>query len=132
MKIYIKIIFALILISFVFVRCSDFPLDDNDMLITSRTDCYMSNFELLGSDQRTVLVSKIIDTTALTVNAVVVYGANLKNLKPHCSLATDASLTPSMGVWTDFSDLTNPKEYTVISGNKQIRKTYKIYLTVQP
>lgn len=132
MKKYYPILLVLFLAAFAFVGCTDYPMDENDMLITSRTGCYMTNFDVLGSDHRTVLVSKaVIDTVAQTVTAQVVYGTNLKNLKPFCSLATDASLTPSMGTWTDFSDASTPREYTVISGNKQIRKTYKIYLTVQ-
>jgi len=32
----------------------------------------------------------------------------------------------------DFSDLANPKVYTVVSGNRQIRKPYKVLITVQP
>ena len=132
MKKYFNILLLTLLTATALLSCSKFPLDENDMLITSRPDCYMTNFDILGSDHRTVLASKaVIDTTLQTVNAIVVYGTNLKNLKPFCSLATDASLTPSMGVWTDFSDLSTPKEYTVISGNKKNRKTYKIYVSVQ-
>ena len=110
----------------------NFPIDDKGLLITERSECYMSNFDLLGSDHRTVISGKaIIDTLALTVDAEVLYGTNLKNLKPFCSVVTDAIVTPTMGIWTDFSDLTNPKKYTVISGNRDVKKTYTIHITVQ-
>lgn len=123
----------LVSISLLLGGCAkDFPIDDKGLLITERSECYMSNFDLLGSDHRTVIVGRaVIDTTALTVNAEVMYGTNLKNLKPFCSVVTDAIVTPSMGTWEDFSDLDNPKQYTVISGNRKVRKTYTIYLTVQ-
>ncbi len=133
MNIYFKSTLALLFIVLTLGSCKkDFPIDDNGLLITERSECYMSNFELLGSDHRTVIVGKaVIDTLALTVNAEVLYGTNLKNLKPHCSVVTDAIVTPTMGVWTDFSDLANPKQYTVISGNRKVKKTYTVHITVQ-
>lgn len=133
MKTYFRSLFACMFILVAFSSCKkDFPIDENGLLITERSECYMSNFDLLGSDHRTVIVGKAaIDTVALTVNAEVLYGTNLKNLKPFCSVVTDAIVTPTMGVWTDFSDLANPKQYTVISGNRKVKKTYTIYITVQ-
>ena len=32
------------------------------------------------------------------------------------------------GVWTDFSQ---PRQYTVISGNRQVKKTYTVTITLQ-
>ncbi|MEN6453842.1 MAG: hypothetical protein ABFD10_06260 [Prolixibacteraceae bacterium] len=110
----------------------DYPIDENDLLITDRSECALTSFELLGSDHRTVFVSTaVIDTVAQTVTGAVKYGTNLAKLKPSCGHSIDAIITPDMGVWTDFSDLANPREYTVVSGNRKIRKTYKIVLTVQ-
>src|SRR5690606_14656494 len=128
-----KALFILIAIGALFGSCAkDFPIDEKGLLITERSECYMSNVDLLGSDHRTVLVGRaVIDTTELTVNAEVMYGTNLKNLKPFCSVVTDAVVTPSMGTWEDFSDLDNPKQYTVVSGNRKVRKTYTVHLTVQ-
>ncbi|MGV8133871.1 MAG: hypothetical protein AB2L20_01545 [Mangrovibacterium sp.] len=110
----------------------DYPIDENDLLITDRSECALTSFELLGSDHRTVFVSTaLIDTVAQTVTGFIKYGTNLAKLKPSCGHSIDAIITPDMGVWTDFSDLANPREYTVVSGNRKIRKTYKIVLTVQ-
>jgi len=134
MKKYLFTILAIILITFSGVRCSkDYPVDEDGLLITTRGQCYVSNFELLGSDFQTVRTSaSVIDTTALTINTVVFYGTDLKNLYPQFSLVTDAKLDPKITGKVDFSDLTNPKKYAVISGNRQVKKTYTVYITVQP
>lgn len=133
MKTYFKFSVIIFLVTLVATSCKkDFPVDENGLLITDRAECYMSNFDLLGSDHRTVLVGKsVIDTVEQTVHAEVMYGTNLKSLKPFCSVVTDATVTPTMGIWTDFSDLSKPKEYTVVSGNRKVRKTYTIHLSVQ-
>ena len=124
---------TLLLVLFAWVRCStDYPIDEDGLLITDRSQCYVSNFELLGADYQTVRSkSAVIDTTALTVNAEVLYGTDLKNLYPQFSLVTDAKLDPKITGKTDFSDLANPKKYTVISGNRMIKKTYTVFITVQ-
>lgn len=134
MKRYNYIIFLLfLLIIGSMTACeNDYPIDENDLLITTRSECALTSFELLGSDHRTVFVSTAkIDTVAQTVTGTVKYGTNLAKLKPQAGHSIDAIITPEMGVWTDFSDLANPREYTVVSGNRKIRKTYKIFLTVQ-
>lgn len=110
-----------------------FPVDEDGLLITGRQDCYVSNFELLGTDFVTVRNGPVvIDTTAQTVTIQVLFGTDLKNLYPQFSLVTDAKLDPKITGKVDFSDLSNPKVYTVISGDRKIRKPYKILLTVQP
>jgi len=134
MKKYSTIILSLILITFAWVRCAkDFPVDEDGLLITTRGQCYVSNFELLGADFQTVrTAAAVIDTTALTINTIVLYGTDLKNLYPQFSLVTDAKLDPKITGKVDFSDLANPKKYTVISGNRIVKKTYTVYITVQP
>lgn len=116
------------------LSCSkDHPVDGDGLLITPRQECYVSNFELLGADYVTVLTKQpVIDTTAQTVNVTVQFGTDLKNLFPQFTLATDCKLDPKIIGKVDFSDLANPKEYSVISGNRQISKTYKVLITVQP
>ncbi len=110
----------------------DTPIDEDGLLITSRAECYVSNFELLGSDFQTVRTKNaVIDTVACTVDVTVFYGTDLKNLYPQFTLVTDAKLDPRITGFTDFSDLANPRSYTVISGNRQVRKTYKVMITVQ-
>ena len=134
MKKYSIIIVSLILITFSWVRCAkDYPVDEDGLLITTRGQCYVSNFELLGADLQTVrTAAAVIDTTALTINTIVFYGTDLKNLYPQFSLVTDAKLDPKITGKVDFSDLANPKKYTVISGNRIVKKTYTVYITVQP
>ena len=110
--------------------CATDPIDDAGLLITQRAQCYMTSFDLLGSDHRTVLVSgqTKVDTTALTVTAVAKFGTNMQRLKPLCSVVSDAIVTPTMGVWTDFSQA---QTYTVVSGNRQVRKAYTVTVTLQ-
>lgn len=112
------------------LSCGNDPIDDSGLLITSRAQCYVTAFDLLGSDHRTVLVSgqTKIDTTALTVLAVARFGTNMQRVKPFCSVVTDAIVEPNMGVWTDF---TQAQKYTIVSGNRQVRKTYTVTVTLQ-
>lgn len=133
MKKFLLTSMALLLVTFAWIRCSNnYPIDEDGLLITDRAQCYVSNFELLGTDFQTVRSkAAVIDTTALTVNSEVLYGTDLKNLYPQFSLVTDAKLDPKITGKTDFSDLANPKKYTVISGNRQIKKTYTVFITVQ-
>jgi hypothetical protein len=130
---YIRLIGAVMLTAMAMVACKeDFPVDEDGLLITGRTQCYVSNFELLGSDLQTVRTKNaLVDTVAQTVDVEVFYGTDLKNLRPQFSLVTDAKLEPKITGKVDFSDLANPKKYTVISGNRQIKKTYTVKITVQ-
>lgn len=133
MKKYLITFLMLFLVTFTWIRCAkNFPVDEDGLLITTRSQCYVGNFELLGADFQTVrTTTAVIDTTAQTINTIVMYGTDLKNLYPQFSLVTDAKLDPKITGKVDFSDLANPKKYTVISGNRQVRKTYTVYITVQ-
>lgn len=132
MKRYFITFIVITLVTFSWVRCTDFPVDEDGLLITTRGQCYVSNFELLGVDFQTVRTqSAVIDTTAQTINVVVFYGTDLKNVYPQFSLVTDAKLDPKIVGKVDFSDLANPKVYTVISGNRLVKKPYTVYITVQ-
>jgi len=46
-------------------------------------------------------------------------------------LATDCKLDPKIVGKVDLSDLTNPKVYTVISGNRLVRKPYTLIVKYQ-
>jgi hypothetical protein len=128
----IKWIAAMMLLVIVVSCKEDFPVDEDGLLITTRSQCYVSNFELLGPDFQTVRVENaVIDTTALTINVKVFYGTDLTNLYPQFSLVTDAKLDPKIVGKVDFSDLSNPKQYTVVSGNRKVRKTYTVNITMQ-
>jgi len=110
----------------------DYPIDDDGLLITGRSDCYVSSFELLGADFQTVRTKlATVDTTAQTIQVEVMYGTDLKSLYPQFSLVTDATLDPKIVGKVDFSNLSAPKEWTVVSGNRKVRKTYKVFLTVK-
>lgn len=115
--------------------CRKYPIDDDGLLITDNQICYMSSFNLLGSDNQTVLVVQptigngLIDTVKGTVTAVAKFGTNITKVKPFCSLgANDMLVEPFMGMWTDFS---KAQAYTLISGTRTIRKPYTINITVQ-
>lgn len=139
MKKYLTIIFTLLLTLVIWVGCKkDFPVDEDGLLITTRAQCYVSSFELLGSDYVTVravnssgTATAIVDTTAQTIQVTVLYGTDLSHLYPQFSLVTDAKLDPKITGFVDFSDLANPRQWTVISGNRKIKKAYTVYVTVQ-
>ena len=128
-----KYLFTILTIFLIVVGCTNFPIDEDGLLITDREDCYISNLELLGADQRSVLTEKlvVIDEEKLTISAEVQFGTDLRNIYPQFSLATDAKLDPKIVGKVDFSDLEHPKQYTVISGNRKVRKTYTVLITVQ-
>ena len=124
------LILGLITALTLFNCCTEFPMDEDDMLITTQTRCYIGNFYLYGPDHIDCLIpdSTAIDTVNLTITGMARFGTNLKNVKPVASLSLDSKIEPAMGVWTDF---TVPKNYTVISGNRKIRKEYTISIKLQ-
>jgi hypothetical protein len=130
----LKITIALIFTALSFAGCKkDYPIDEDGLLITTRKECYVSNFELLGTDYVSVRTkTAVIDTTALTIKVEVLFGTDLKNLYPQFTLATDCKLDPKITGKVDFSDLANPKKWTVVSGDRTIRKEYTVFVSVQP
>jgi hypothetical protein len=131
-KIY-KTLIAILSAAAIAVSCSkDVPVDEDGLLITERQECFVSNFELLGSDFVTVRAAvPVIDTTAQTISVTVLFGTDLKNVYPQFTLATDCKLDPKVTGRTDLSDLANPKKYTVVSGNRKIRKEYSLNIKFQ-
>jgi len=134
MKRNITIVLSVILGLATWASCSkNIPVDSDGLLITTRRECSVSSFELLGTDFVTVRVgAAVIDTVAKTINCTVQFGTDLHNLYPQFSLAQDCKLDPKITGLTDFSDLAHPRQWTVISGDRQIKKTYTVTLTVQP
>lgn len=133
MKTYWKNIFLILLMILSLSGCTENHVDEDGLLITGREECYVSNFDLLGTDRLSVRIGNAeIDNDECTIDVVVAYGTDLRNLYPQFTLVTDAKLDPKITGITDFSDLDNPKRYTVISGNRQVRKTYTVYVSVQP
>ena len=129
-----KILFIIIALASGWAACKkDTPVDGNGLLITTRRECSVSSFELQGTDFVSVRVgAAVIDTTAQTIKVTVQFGTDLKNLYPQFTLTQDCILDPKVTGLTDFSDLSNPKKWTVVSGDRQIRKTYSVIITVQP
>ncbi len=122
----------LMLAAFTTACKKELPVDEDGLLITTRAECFVSNFELLGTDFVTVRNGvPIIDTVAQTIDVSVNFGTDLKNLYPQFTLATDCKLDPKITGKVDFSDLANPKTYTVVSGNRKVRKAYKVIVKVQ-
>lgn len=134
MKHYKSLILLLLVLGLAWSACKkDFPVDEDGLLITSRTECYVSNFELLGPDFVTVRNKAVsIDTTALTIAVEVQFGTDLKNLYPQFTLAPDCKLDPKINGRVDFSNLASPKVFSVVSGNRQIRRAYTVNITVAP
>ena len=132
MKKIFRLLFCCMTVIAITTACADNPIDEDGLLITDRDECYVSNFDLTGTDHLTVKIGDaIIDNEACTINITVAYGTDLQHLYPKFSLVTDAKLEPKITGITDFSDLENPRRYTVISGSRRVRKTYTIYITVQ-
>lgn len=162
MKNKIVMLFAL---AMTLVACNDYPADDDGLLITTRTECYVSNFDLLDTDFNTVKVGNAyIDTLAQVAVIYVKFGTPLINLWPQVSLCEDAKLDPKITSRVDFSrsktnvefidgdwsgniatnqlgerivanpDIfpENPVRFSVISGNRKIKKEYKFLVVERP
>jgi hypothetical protein len=134
MKRNITIVLAVLLVVFTWASCKkDTPVDEDGLLITTRKECSVSSLELLGTDFVSVRVgAAVIDTTAQTISVTVQFGTDLKNLYPQFSLAQDCKLDPKITGLTDFSNLAAPRKWTVVSGDRKIRKPYSVIITVQP
>jgi hypothetical protein len=130
---YLKIVLAISMITGVIVSCKkDNVVDEDGLLITFRRECFVSNFELLGADFVSVrAATAVIDTTAQTIDVLVNFGTDLKNVYPQFTLATDCKLDPKITGKTDLSDLANPKIYTVVSGDRKVRKPYTLKIKFQ-
>ena len=129
---YYKTAFLFLLITSVIACKKEVPVDEDGLLITGRTEAAVVNFELLGADFITVRSRPpAIDTTAQTVNVEVLFGTDLKNVYPQFTLSSDCKLDPKIIGKVDLSDLANPKIYTVVSGNRKIRKPYRLIVRYQ-
>jgi hypothetical protein len=128
-----KILFVILLAACTWAACSkNVPVDEDGLLITTRKDCFVSSFEIVGTDYVSVRVgAATVDTTGQTVNVKVQFGTDLTHLYPQFQLAQDCKLTPKVTGFVDFSDTLHPKKWTVISGNRQIKKEYSVIVSVQ-
>ena len=107
-----------------------FSACNNDVdLITNNQVAKIESFQLYDQQNLSVLASTaVIDTTALTVTAVIKGGSDITHLKPWANITLDAMCAPKMGVWTDF---TNPVQYTITSGSRTVSKVWTINVSMQ-
>lgn len=109
--------------------CFDYNIDEDGLLISNDPGCYVLNFDLIDTDQKTVKSSvypTIIDTVSCTIDFWVVYGAVLDNVYPRFSLYYNCKLDPKITGRMNLSDM-EPRQWTVVSGNRKVRKTYTVY-----
>lgn len=106
----------------------DYPVDEDGLIITDRSDCSVLKFDVLDSRDVSALADSIavIDTIAQTIVGKVKYKADMTSLWPVFTLATDCKLEPKIRHRYDF---TRPQTFWVISGNRKVRKEYTITLT---
>ncbi|MDR1098002.1 MAG: hypothetical protein LBL57_07720 [Tannerella sp.] len=145
--------------------CDNFPVDEDGLLVTERTDCYVGSFDMYGTDHQTILAGNAyVDTLEQVIIAYVRFGAPVNHVWPRFSLCSDAKLDPKVTSWVDFtpSKLTveftagdwasgyastglsariianrsafpsSALKYTVISGNRKIRKEYTVLVVERP
>ena len=104
------------------------PVDQDGLLITTNRQCAVLKFDVLDTRDVSALADSlaVIDTVALTINARVKWNADMTKLWPVFTLATDCKLDPKITKRCDFSQ---PLMWTVVSGDRTIRKTYTVTLT---
>ena len=95
---------------------SGYPVDEDGLLITTRTDCYVSNFSVYDQSQMEILTgSAYIDTLEQVVVGYVTYGQAVDYVHPRISLCEDAKLNPKVELWEDFSGaLIKADEFTFL------------------
>ena len=148
MKKMISKICLFLFIALIAVSCEDFPVDEDGLLITTRAECYVSNFDLYNTDHQTIkLGNAYVDTTAQVAIMYVKFGTPINNVWPRISLCEDAKMNMEFieGDWKSGNPsdqlseriVNNPsafpstaKRFTVIAGNREIKKEY-IFLIVE-
>lgn len=116
------------LVSLLFVGCyNDYPIDEDGLLISNNAGCAVLNFDLLDSKNITVLAVSPpdIDTFACTIKATVRWRADITYLWPVFDLQEGCKLSPKIRERYNFTDSV---QFTVISGNRKIKKTYTVYV----
>ena len=78
MKKMINKICLFLFIALIAASCEDFPVDEDGLLITTRAECYVSNFDLYNTDHQTIkLGNAYVDTTAQVAIMYVKFGTRL-------------------------------------------------------
>lgn len=83
MKKMINKICLFLFIALIAASCEDFPVDEDGLLITTRAECYVSNFDLYDTDHQTIkLGNAYIDTTAQVAVMYVKFGTPINHVWP--------------------------------------------------
>ena len=116
--------------------CSeDYPVDEDGLLITKNDVASIDGlgFFLYAVDWTEVITgTKVILHEEGEIRVTVRWGTDLKNLHPSFTTVADCKVEPKVKALEDFSDLNNPRQWTIISGNRKVKKTYTVYITVAP
>ena len=83
-------IFTALLFGSLLWGCFDYAIDEDGLLVSEDGGCYVLNFDLIDTDQKTVKSSvypPVIDTTSCTIDIYVVYLLR-KNLATFCQRKT--------------------------------------------
>ena len=110
MKRLIYILFAVLLS--VIAGCSEIDYEINDAYETAN----ITGITIYATSENPVNIieSFEIDTENAVVEAFVPEGTDLTHLRLVLTISTGATITPAL---SGFTDLSTPKEYTVISPN---------------
>jgi hypothetical protein len=81
MTIYFKIILAVLLLTSSFFSCEkDSFVDEDGLLITFRSECFVSNFELLGADFVTVRAAPAIIDTVEQISKMFIHSLHWQRI----------------------------------------------------
>lgn len=114
--------------------CNGTPIDSNGVVVHDSAQASMFGFDLLNEDSKSVKAENVIwDTIDGRGDIYIkVYAtADLTKLIPSGKRSAYTMVLPEMGVVTDFSDLANPRVYSVISGNRKVKRNYTIHVSVK-
>lgn len=125
MKRLVYILFAVLLS--VIAGCSEIDYEINDAYETAN----ITGITIYATSENPVNIieSFEIDTENAVVEAFVPNGTDLSHLRLVLTISTGATITPAL---RGFTDLSVPKEYTVISPNGIKQITWNVIVSVTP
>ncbi|WP_256009380.1 DUF5018 domain-containing protein [Desertivirga xinjiangensis] len=115
-----KNILLLILCAVLAYSCSK---DEEIYPATKSPLANFQTFRLVSETGVNAAANVSIDTIKRTVTITPVSGVSLNRLFPTATISEGAIVQPALGVYNDFS---KPVEYTVVAGNRQVRKVWTV------
>ena len=104
MKKMISKICLFLFIALIAVSCEDFPVDEDGLLITTRAECYVSNFDLYNTDHQTIkLGNAYVDTTDQETNMYDKISTPSNNVWERKKIREEEKPDPRITGWMDFS-----------------------------